>query len=63
MKRQWVVKYPPSNKITKVNTILLRNCILFAHNLLLLAENTCDGDEFIKKSFFKPTYKFSERLL
>ena len=26
-------------------------------------DQNCEGDEFIKFSFYKPTYKFSDRLL
>lgn len=56
-------KYPPEDcKVEKVNTILLRNAIFYARNIMI-QNQTCEGDEFIKKDFFQPTFKFSNKLL
>lgn len=30
---------------------------------MLLMDQSCEGDEFVKYSYFKPTYKFSDRLI
>ena len=35
LKRSYIGKYPPQDSIDKVNTILLRNAIFYARNLLL----------------------------
>ena len=62
LKRDWVGKFPPDGSIEKVNTILLRNTIFYARNLLL-QNQACEGDEFIKKNYFQPTFRFSQRIL
>jgi len=53
---------PEQGKISELNTILLRNAVFYARNLLLQVQS-CEGDEFIKKNFYQPTFKFSERIL
>ena len=63
LKRKFVAQYPPKGSLSRINTILLRNCVFFAWNFLLNTDQSCEGDEFVKKNFYKPTYKFSERLL
>jgi len=62
LKRIYVSRFPNKGTIQPINTILLRNCIFYAQNLLL-ADQNCEGDEFIKCNFYHPTYKFSETLL
>ena len=35
LKRSFVGKFPPKGSLAKINTILLRNAVFFARNLLL----------------------------
>ena len=42
---------------------MLRNAIFYARNLLLQSTQKCEGDEFIKRDFFEPTFKFNQRIL
>ena len=52
-----------ADSISKVNTILLRNAMFFARNLLLQTTQSCEGDEFIKKDFLVASFSFNPRIL
>ena len=62
LKRNYIGKYPAKGSLAKVNTILLRNIVFFARNLLMQTQ-ACEGDEFIKQDYYKPTFKFNSRIL
>jgi len=62
LKRQFVSKFPPAERVGEVNTILLRISIFFAYNLLLLNQD-CEGTEFVKQDYYKGTYSFPPKLL
>ena len=59
LKRKYITKYPPKDSLMKVNTILLRNAVFYARNLLLQSSTECEGDEFIKRDFYDPTFRFN----
>lgn len=59
LKRKYYNQFPSNEKeksLGMINILLLQNAIFYAKNVLNDINDTCEGDEFIKKSFEIPRF-------
>eukprot|EP00347_Sterkiella_histriomuscorum_P009991 403339101 len=50
-------------KLGTVNLVLLQNAIFYAYNMIRDLSESCEGDEFIKKDFYKDRYEFQAKIV
>lgn len=66
LKRKFWNRYPHEDKAVQlgmINIKLLENSLFYVQNLLNDINESCEGDEFIKKNFYIPRYEFSQKTI
>ena len=65
IKKKYFRTYPSDQELVemgRVNIVLLQNAIFYAKNVLNDINETCEGDEYIKRNFYFPRFELSNRV-